>query len=58
MTFNPGGGWMGSGTQADPPASTHAGLTGEELRAAQDLERQGGEDKDKAERDEHNAQMA
>jgi hypothetical protein len=49
---------MGSGTQADPPASTHAGLTGEELRAAQDLERQGGEDKDKAERDEHNAQMA
>lgn len=54
MSENP----MGSGTQPDPPAPTHAGLEGEALRAAQDLERQGGEDKDKAERDEHNDRMA
>ena len=54
MTEHP----MGEGTQPDAPAGTHDGLHGEELRAAQDAERQGGTDKDKAERDAHNERMA
>ena len=54
MSENP----MGHGTQPDPPAPTHDGLHGEDLRAAQDLERQGGTDRDKEERDAHNERMA